>query len=540
MELIDRHLFSKAVQRAFKALEKKYQELEQFREELIQHYLQFINQELEMVEQIETIQQNLDRHLQAIRHAPDFDENQKVLFEDLAQQIAAIGLLFPNYEEILRQKEYAVASNGISFEDIQRGEMLVRLEDYKMLPSEAELVDMGPVKLALWNANANVPFAVKEAFDRGDTFQMLHLSDRWPNDEPLVIRLLQHQEDRLTAEKFALQQSIFNKLLPSATAAESSESFSLLEFLQQVDNAFEQSLLLKRPSNDFHRLLDYMEAAFPKEKADEPTDTWVENEPPFFFSLTEEEDDVFDMAANWDALMDLDAAEYDWDDVEEPLYPLGSSVEIITNIAFFEPFLKVKTKGWQGRVKRVVYDESDSELYFIELDSVTQRQLPEKLLHFTICDQENVHHSYTVPAASLRAVPERDTANDTLVAAREIIHTYMWKDQSEEDQKRLYQIMLHQPAASDEENWVNHFHKVLRNPVKAHTENYAIDNAILPNEPVEIIGVTDFEPEDGLMAEVRYKEAIHIYPLIDLLPEDEHSEAGRDIMLYRLWAEFRL
>lgn len=536
MELMNRHLHTEVVQHAFKKLAENYLDLEQLKEDLIQKYLQFVGQELETVAQIEGIQQNLDRQLQAILASPDFGEDQKKVFDDLAQQIAAIGLMFPNYEELLSQK---AASNGIPYAFVQRGEILVRLEDYKILPGEPELADISLFKLALWKSTPHVSFEIQDAFEQGDTFQILHLSELWPKEEAFILRLIQSQEIRLKEEELALQQSVFNTLFQPQSSHTNSETLTLLAFIQQVEKAFEESLALKRPADIFQELLDYMDKALPKEKTEEnqPDETWAENDWPYFLRM---EDEDFDMAVNWDNLMDLDSEEYTWEEVEEPLYPIGSSVQITSNIAFFEPFLKVKTKGWQGRVVRAVYDDSDQELYFVELDSITQRSLPEALLEFTICDQETLHHSFTIQAASLKAVAERDTPEDAFIAEREIIHTYMWKDQSEEDQKRMYQIMLHQANATDKANWVRHFQSELSYPVMASTENYAPDNAILPNEIVELVGVKDFEPEFGLMAQVRYKDTLHDYPLIDLLPEDEHSAAGKDILLYRLWAEFRL
>lgn len=222
--------------------------------------------------------------------------------------------------------------------------------------------------------------------------------------------------------------------------------------------------------------------------------------------------DLFDEEEDEDLFFMGDHDGDDLEEVENPKFPIDSSVRIAKSVR--SPFLKkTDMKGWEGRVIDV-YKETGEVIYELEFDSITMKQMPKALIKKALTDAEDFQ-SCAVSEQLLEASEPRDTERQNQATYRTLFHQSFWDHCGKTQQNRLIKILLNHPAKSDEQNWEIHLRNNLHFPFKAKTRD------LLGSEegiPLQVLGQELYDESYGIIVNVKLTETgeIQAYPLVGL------------------------
>jgi hypothetical protein len=125
-----------------------------------------------------------------------------------------------------------------------------------------------------------------------------------------------------------------------------------------------------------------------------------------------------------------------------------------------------------------------------------------------------------------------------LAVGRKRLYAEALKDLDPEKRRRIEKIVLADPGASDEENWMAYF---IEHPVRKPVPVRILTNPFphLQNPTGQLMGIGGYDEEDGVLAIVENGGSIMPAPLILLVPGEEGPES-RFLEDYQDWAERRL
>jgi hypothetical protein len=505
-------------------LRLKIQALEK---EIIDHQIDVVRMELDAITSINQLRPEVHQLLaQMQEHLPE-----KIL--EFSNQIADAPLFHPLYEELLEEKEEAESEE--EFYENQKELAIEEIEMYIDGPYPEEAAALR----ALYKAHITKTEQVEKAYDDNDIpslFNALNEEQKGEMSTNSVVRYgFTAQLERLS-DNFSvlmdspLKKDIDHQLLDDFDA----EFLALASILKETKEALEESLQLKKPSERLEMIIAELEKAVEEVDSED-------------FDMNMFDDDLFnEMLANFDGsgLEPFGYApdEVNWQEVENPKHPIGSSVRINASIPGEAALYVKNTDDWQAWVLGA-YSDGEVILYDVILDSVTLNNLPKKYIKAKSEEGESFA-VFSFRENEIAETSARDTLDTTRTTFRTLHHRYFWGDINKDAHaKKMYQIMLAKPAESDLSNWLHYFAQgPIELPAMATVEGI-YDLELAPNTLVEVVDIymdKNEEIEDGLIAKVEVNGQQLETPLLDLMPLNEDSSFGEAVLDYRDWADYHL
>ncbi len=525
--------------------------LAETREKAIASYLQSHQQMLAHVETISNLRQEIFGLIESLEGAPGFGEEALEELGILGDSLLNAPLFHPQYEKMLARLA-AAKQNGRPVEATLREEIEEQLRDFDMLPDEDE-IEAGKMildalkKKGEASQGQDIELATRGLQPLAGLALQHGLAGSLPREEG--IRLLQNMKEglkenasRLQSENQLISNSKYGRRAQKNEPQENLEDLkNLQDMLSRLREALEDSRRLGAPSP----MLDEVAEQFGPEDEEEYRQALVdaflddmldESEGLMFSEDYDADDDGFfpDEEEGWED-------EEDWEEVENPRYPVGSSVEVIRSETPFRGFPKLNIQGWQGRVEHV-YTNGELVVYEVSLDSVSLRALPEKFIKKSCEEEYGNFFLFEFEEEGLRPAVARDTEDEAISTNRRLFHRYFWGNVDEDKQAaRVFGIMMRQPAADDIDNWLAYFRDEVEFPFDAQVEGLIL-RQIEPGTAVEVLGIEGADEEEGfgLVASIRKGRAILSYPLMELMPVNDKDPKAQPLLDYRFWADLMI
>ena len=514
------------------------QQLNATRQQILNAQIQASHQMLEHIESINLLRQDIKEMLGQLE---GFEPEDLEAVRHMGEQLAMAPLFHPQFEELLARKANA-ASNGHSFEGQLREQVIDRLNEFSFFPGDKENAAHDAALKGLIHADKlakteELPALLRVFLSQNPTGSL---------SEEAALSLfhklqegLQEYLKRLRREDKSLKNSSFGRHAFSTEPDEGMEDFqSLRELLTKMREAFADSIQRKGPSPLLENLI--AEYGLDEEDEDEYEDELLSA---FLEDMLDESEGLMfseDFGPGLEAFSDEEEEE-DWVEVDSPRFPVGSSVEVIADKTLGQGFSDISINGWQGRVEEALTN-GEEVVYVVALDSATLRQLPKRFIEFTCEEEYGAFSRYEFEEEDLALAQPRDTEEEARIAQRQLFHRYFWGNIDEDEQAaRIYNVMLKSPASEDIDNWVAYFHNEVEYPFHAVVEGLVLQH-IEPGTEIEVLGLEGIDEEDGfgLVASIKKGRAILSYPLMELMPVNDHDPKAQPLLDYRYWADLML
>ncbi|MCB0571609.1 MAG: hypothetical protein KDC66_17685 [Phaeodactylibacter sp.] len=524
--------------------------LEDARERTIIYHLQANQRMLEYVEAISGLRKEVPALIDRLEGIQGFDEEKLDELSIMGEQLLGAPLFHPQYETMLSHLA-AARQNGQPFEAQLRQEIGARLEGFAILPGETE-IEAGKailatlekrgeagkgrdIELATAGLLSLARLAVREGLADG-----LPLPEAIPFLQNLKDGLMENAGRRQNEQLELASSSLGRQALQEEPPHNLDELKSLQEMLAKLKEALEHSISLGAPSPLIDEVAEQMgseeEESYRQALVDAFLEDMLDESEGLLFSEDYDTDDDFylgEKEGDWD--------DEEWEPVEQPHFPAGSSVEVITSSTPFNGFPTINIKGWQGRVVEALTN-GEIVVYLVVLDSLSLQALPEKFIQ-KACEEEYGNFSrYELEEADLKPASPRDTPEVALATNRRLFHRYFWGNIEEDQQAaRLYDIMMRDAETEDIDNWVAYFRKEVDFPFDAQVEGLILRH-IEPGTTVEVLGIEGVDEKEGfgLIASIRKGRAILSFPLMELMPVNDKDPKAQPLLDYRLWADLIL
>ena len=514
------------------------QQLNATRQRILIAQIQASHQMLEHIESINLLRQSIREMLGQLE---GFEPEDLEAVRYMGEQLAMAPLFHPQFEELLARKANA-ASNGRSFEEQLREQVIDRLDEFSFFPGDKENAAHNAALNALIHPDKLTKAEELPALLR--VFLSQNPADNLDGEAALSLfqklkEGLQEYLNRIRREDKSLKNSSFGRHAFSTEPDEGMEDFqSLRELLEKMKEAFADSIERKGPS-------PLLEALIAEYGLDEEDEDQYEDEllSAFLEDMLDESEGLMfseDFDPGLDSSFD-DEEEEEWLEVDNPRFPVGSFVQVIADKNLGKGFSDISIKEWQGRVEEALTNGEDI-VYVVALDSLTLQQLPERFIEFTCEEEYGAFSRYEFEEEDLAPAQPRDTEEEALIAQRKLFHRYFWGNIDEDEQAaRIYDVMLKSPASEDIDNWVAYFHNEVEYPFHAVVEGLVLQH-IEPGTEIEVLGLEGIDEEDGfgLVASIKKGRAILSYPLMELMPVNDHDPKAQPLLDYRYWADLML
>ncbi len=515
------------------------QQLNSTRRQILDAQLRASHEMLEHIEAINQLRQDIREMLLQLE---GFEPEDLEAVRYMGEQLATAPLFHPQFEELLARRDNA-AGNGRSFEEELREQVLSRLDEFSFFPGEKENAARKAAITVLASADELARAEELPALTR-----LLIAQDpiRRLSPESAFTLLAQLREGlkeylkRIQREEKSLKNSTFGRHAFGAGPDEGTDDFhNLRELLERMKEAFADSIRIKGPSPLLENLIEEFELEEEEEEEEAYQDKLLSA---FLEDMLDESEGLMfseDFGPEEDYFWDEE--EEDWAELDNPQYPIGSSVRVIAEKTLGQGFTDISIKGWQGRVEEALTN-GEENVFVVALDSITLRQLPQRFIEYTCEEEYGTFSRYEFDQADLEPAEPRDTEEDAVIAQRRLFHRYFWGDIEEDEQAaRIFRIMLQSPADDDIDNWVAFFNSEVEYPFPAVVEGLVLQH-IEPGTEVEVLGVegVDEENEFGLVASIKKGRAILSYPLMELMPVNDNDPKAEPLLDYRYWADLML
>ncbi|MCB9299498.1 MAG: hypothetical protein H6566_02550 [Lewinellaceae bacterium] len=528
---------------------REEQHLRETCEKVIEHHLQTNQQMLMHVENIELLRREVLGLTEQLKTVKGFDEEDLDNIQVLGEQLVNAPLFHPQYEKMLAQQA-AARQNGHPFDAQLRQQMEERLEDFNILPGEIEIKAGEAILKAFQEQGTpkqglDIELATEGLLRLASLALQQSLADNLATEKAAgflndLKAGLKACTARLQNEHRQVSNSSFGRRALQSEPQENLEDMKgLQDMLAKLKTAFEDTIRLSAPSPLLEEVAEQFGLEDDEEYRQALVDAFLED------MLDESEGLMFseDFDADSDGLFQ-DNEEWEdenWAPAENPRFPIGSSVAVITSAKPFKGFSKLDIQGWQGRVVDA-YTNGTVIAYEVVLDSVTLQGLPEKFIRRACEEDYGSFFRYEFEETDLRPAEARDTEAEALASQRRLFHRYFWGEISQDAQAaRVFEIMMKEPAAEDIDNWINYFRKEVEFPFNAQVEGLIL-RKIEPGTVVEVLGIEGLDEEEdfGLIASIRKGRAILSFPLMELMPVNDKDPKAQALLDYRLWADLML
>ncbi len=522
---------------------------------------------LRKAEEVDTLRTEIAELALQLKKVKGMSRMDKEQLQMMADEISSDEMFGPAYQDYKAYKQQR-QSEGFNFDEYERARIHDVFEQFQVKPEEKEQRDIRKVFLKL-SQKFHPDLAkgdketddfhllmqqINEAYQNNDIQTLLELESLYLAEEldfttkAVTVDVLQQEIDRLkrdlnfidhqierTSEEIKnLRQSDMGVMLTSINKLErQGEGFDtmtahfdqMIQMFTQVRDGLKDSIELGRISPKLMDIIMGQEEDFEDEE-----DDFIPGGNPLDMLMQMMDDDEEAM----DFLGDL----FDKVEVENPKFPIGSSVRVKANIG--TPYnRKIKMKDWEGRVLDAFYNRKEQVVYVVSFDSVTIGQMTPGFIKKAL-DEEGDFQDFELLEPQLEACQPRDTLLEATKAYKTAYHQHYWSDFVDPDQaKRFQKIMLKHLDLSDEENWNEHLEQNLTFPFEAKTRGFIDSEA---NIAVSVTNIQLYDEEYGYIMEIKVKgsRGKRGYPLFDLRMGDSKSAQAQLLDDYSAWARHAL
>jgi dimeric dUTPase (all-alpha-NTP-PPase superfamily) len=230
------------------------------------------------------------------------------------------------------------------------------------------------------------------------------------------------------------------------------------------------------------------------------------------------------------AMMDEDDDDEDYEENENPKFPLGSAVKV--KAAVKHPFDdKTSMKDWQGWVDYAFFDEDGKPFYTVNFDIKTMQSMPKELIEEGVDIGEDFQE-YDFFEKDLVATTEREKPNDAFKFYRGLKIDVEWEALADGEALVLIkQILKADLNVEAEQNWINYLKSCMPFEAKGGG-NFELKR----NKKVTVKAVDHLNINVGFtvtIQEEKGKKRPYEYPLVDLITDNEHLNMV--LSLHEIW-----
>ena len=522
------------------------------------------------MEDVDNLRMEIAELARQLKKVKGISRNDKEQLQMMADEISDPGMFGPGYAEFQEFKQQRETGN-FNFDEYERAKMHDMFQHFQVKPAEKEMRDIRKVFLKLSqkfhpdlarNEKEAEDFhslmqQINEAYQHNDIQTLLELESMYLLEEldfstkAVTVDVLQQEIDRLKRDLHFIDQQIERTSEEIQNLRKSELGYMLTSFnkserqgqgFDQANAHFDEMIRMFTALRDglkesveqgrfSPKLMDIImgqEPGFDDGDDDFPPDV---NPIDLVMRMMDGDQDAMDMFGD---IFDDDFDD-DYEPVENPKFPIGSSVRVKASIGM--PYdKKIKMKGWEGRVMGAFYNEKEQVFYEVSFDSVTISQMPGKLIAEVVEEGEDFQEM-EVMEHQLEACKPRDSEGDAVGAYRKAYHRHAWNFLENPAQAgRLQKILLHHPHLSDHENWTAHLLRHLKFPFDAKTRGLM---DVKPGIAGQVLGFQQYDEEYGHIVVVKMKgePGRQRYPLFDLRAADRRSPVSELLDDYSVWME---
>jgi dimeric dUTPase (all-alpha-NTP-PPase superfamily) len=483
-----------------------------------------------------------------------FSKADKKALNEIASEFLDSSIFGEGFDDF-QEKKRRMEEGDFDFDEDFRAKFNDVFEEFKVKPQEEELRDIRKVFIKLSRkfhpdlADNDVQAQefhgimqqINEAYKNNDIQTLLEMEQLYLMEEfdlmsnSLTVDVLQqeierlgrdvdfinNQVDRTSTEIKQLRDSKMGEMLSSVKKADKegegldameAEMQQGIELLEQIKFGFSDSIERGSISPVLIQMMNPFAELFGGE-------------------MLPDDDDMGDAFGDLFSMM-MEDDEDDYEEIEDPTFPLESAVRVKTNLSH-KLDKKAKMKGWVGRVEEAFYDEKEKAIYRVSFDSLTLQSMPKSLLEKAHNKQEDFF-MYDFLEHQLEVTEERDTEDEAIATHRTLRVTTEWENMVKDDNLMLIKsILLADPSEDDEENWKNYLENCF--PFKAKAKGHF---ELKEHKEVMVKDIFGWNPNVGftvLIQEEKSKKKPYEYPLVDLLGKEGKMKMVTE--LYAIWYE---
>lgn len=501
-----------------------------------------------------------------LKKSKNISREDKEALAGMAEDLASEDILGEGYEEYKAHKE-KLETGDFDFDEEQRAKMRDIFQQYQVKPPEEEQRNIRKIFLKLSQkfhpdraktkkeeaSFHSLMQQINEAYQNNDIHTLLELERMYLTEEldfdhqsitmdvleaaiqrlEKEIKFINNQINRTSAEIKNLRQSDMGQMLTAVNKAER-EGEGLDEMDKHNSHVIEVFTKLRDGLKDSIEkdaispiLLDLMMSDMGGGLGE---DMDAEDLMSMMGMMADDEGDIFDIFGGG----------FEEDTIENPTFPIDSSVRVSKNVKniFYK---KTNMKGWEGRVVNAYYDEEDEAVYVVEFDSITLKQMPDKLVKMAIDDLDEFE-AHAFYEHQLEASQARDSEMDTFKAHKTILNRVQWQYLPKAQAERIQAVLLANLEYSDEDNWVVYLQQHLNFPFKAKTIGFFEDRGIPAGLRCEVFHLKFFDEDAGHIVIVQPQGMSQQIPhaLIDLKLIKGSSKMKEVLSDYQEWADMVL
>ncbi len=519
-----------------------------------------------IMERMEELRLEIVELARKLKKLKTLTKEDKMALGMMADELESEDLLPDDYKEFQRRrKEMKEGNFEFDFEEQERAKIQDIFKEFQVKPDEKEQKDIRKVFVKLANkfhpdrARTEKEAAefhemqqrLNEAYQSGDIHTLLELERLYLMEEldlseakaytadvlqqaieklEQELAFIENQINRYQQEIKSLRASDFGSMLTHLKRAKK-EGFGFEDSLADMEGSVEQLTQLRDAMKESLEMGELspsmMDLAYGGPMSDTPFGPIDPNMSPE--EALEYLDQMFN-GGKGDLFEQMSA--YSAEATKKAKYKVGDTLKI--KKAIRHPYEEeVLLKGMIGRVEFIDFDEQGLIQYELSLDSLAMKALPKKLIEHCNdldLDFQEVH----VLEKEVEKCKSRDTQAESIATYRTLYNQNKWNYLPKDQEKRLLQILLADPALNDSKNWENH----LRNKVKYPFE--AISRGTLDNPPgisMTVKGVSHDDDELGLMMKVKSGKQHLAYPLSDIEGLGKQRHINQLLDDYSEWYE---
>jgi len=196
-----------------------------------------------------------------------------------------------------------------------------------------------------------------------------------------------------------------------------------------------------------------------------------------------------------------------------------------------DPDFGFEIGSWHGQVTEI-----EDELVFIELDSITLSEIPDK--YFTKCEIDGLDWKRIYLGLNEVELSERRGSEEDLAAIRkEIEFNHQWDDLG--NSGKIVSEVLKNIDPGDESKvlkaWKNYLNENLSFPFDGKIAQYQNKGPLQQGDKIRIHGLLGYEDGYGVIVKLRFGRKAYHFPLSDIETVGKTSENEKIIETYREW-----
>ncbi|MCB0595627.1 MAG: DnaJ domain-containing protein [Lewinellaceae bacterium] len=370
---------------------------------------------------------------------------------------------------------------------------------------------------------------VNEAYEKHDIQALLDMEqifgetgDEPENGETATTDVLDHKISRLQNQLALLQQQQerLSEEIRQLRKSDMGQALTEVDSMERAGFSIEEGMGLQQ----LEPIVEILEAF---EKALRDTDKKGKMSPLFEDIMGQMMLAINPLAAMMDEMMgeDEDFDDMFWDDFDDdefypnldPEFPVGTYVRVAEEIKM--DYFDVNNgagsfslKGLSGIVSAAMFDEEGEPVYNIALDTDSMKRLPRSIIVEEGADF-NVLYYLEEDLLVEQKGKKKEPAKKVAQTYRTLLYQNAFSELPPEQDQRLQAILLANPAASDEANWLAYLEQHLHFPFGAFT------HGLLSNwrrgRKVTILAYGGFAPEYGLIVQARIGRQTDFVPLAE-------------------------